>query len=91
MIDCYEVYFDRNQLVKAFCKLYKKAGGVVGWKEDVKDIDYVILFADLPTGQVSWHIPRNEIDLSQWPEYQSQWDWHTKDMARVRLAKYLMG
>lgn len=91
MIDSYEVYFDRNQLVKAFCKLYMKTGGVVGWKEDGKDIDYVIMFADLPTGQVSWHIPRTEIDLGQWPEYKGQWDWHTTEQKRVRICSYLLG
>lgn len=89
-MDCSEVYFDRNQLVKAFALAMKQKGFTVGWKEDREDPFFVILFVDLPTGQVSWHVPCEEIDLSQWPQYRGNWDLHSTEEKRVRLSKYLM-
>lgn len=88
-IDIYDVYFDRNQAVLAFCKLWQLRGGGVGWKEDYKDCDYVIMFADLPTGQVSWHILRSEINLEDWPRYDGLWDFHVTAEKRDRLYEFM--
>lgn len=83
-----DAYFDRNQAVLALCALLRKLGITVGWKEDSDYVDYVIMFADLPTGQVSYHIPRHEIDLTAWPEYEGLWDFHVTSQKRDRLHEF---
>jgi len=85
-----EPYFDRNQILKAFCLMVKNKGLKIGWQDDPKDMYFVIMFIDLPTGQISYHIPRWEIDLSKWPRYAGQWDGHSTEQKRVRLNEYII-
>ena len=77
-------YFERNQCVTALCKLALqlglKAGRAVHPKEDTEwDEDWRhMLFIDLPTGQVSWHIHDTEAWLfDDLPWYDGEWDGHT--------------
>lgn len=84
-----DAYFDRNQVVLTLCALLRKLGITVGWKTDVDYIDYVIMFADLPTGQISYHIPRREINLADWPEYEGHWDFHVTSQKRDRLHEFM--
>lgn len=89
MSDCSDAYFDRNQAVLALFALLKQEQITVGWKDDEEDVNYVILFADLPTGQISYHIPRHEIDLKDWSKYPNHWDLHTTSQKRDRLHAFV--
>lgn len=84
-----DAYFDRNQAALALCALLRKLEITVGWKDDGDYVDYVIMFADLPTGQVSWHIPRTEIRLEDWPRYEGLWDFHVTSQKRDRLYEFM--
>ena len=50
--------------------------------------EWPILYIDLPTGQVSWHIPKKEM-IGDWPIYQGQWDGHDLGTKRNRLKAYM--
>ena len=53
-----EAYLDRNLCIQAMVKMAKKLGFNSGLKEGP---EWPILYIDLPTGQVSWYIPKQEI------------------------------
>ena len=80
-----EAYLDRNLCVQAMVKMAMKLGYGAGIKEDSK---WPILYIDLPTGQVSWHIPKNEI-VCHFPKYQGKWDGHSVEEKRKRIIKFL--
>ena len=82
-----EAYLDRNLAVQAFGKLAMQNGFNVGIKPDG---EYSILYIDLPTGQVSWHIPLGEL-IHVFPEYQREWDNHSVELKRERIRWYTMG
>ena len=81
-----DAYTDRNAAVLGMAKLALQAGLVVGAKYD--DPEWPIVFIELPTGQVSWHIPIAEIrrDL---PMYAKTWDGHTLEEKRQHMAAWL--
>lgn len=81
-----DAYFDRNQAVLALARLAKAQGLVVGVKEDP---EWPILFIDLPTGQVSWHIAKKEL-VGEWPEYSGVWDNHTLEEKRERMKRFIL-
>jgi len=47
-----------------------------------------VLFVDLPAGQVSWHLPKEEV-VGTWSQYDGQWDGHDPDEKRARLERFL--
>ncbi len=83
-----EAYFDRNQAVLAMAKLAMQQGYNVGIKTDPDEPDWPVLMIDLPTGQVGWHLPKEEI-IGEWPAYKKEWDKHTLDEKRNRMFEYL--
>jgi len=80
-----DAYFDRSQAVQAFARLAQADGYRVGIKPDD---EWPILFIDLPTGQVSWHIKAGEL-VGDWPEYPDEWDGHDLNEKRERIYKFL--
>lgn len=54
-----DVYAERNKVVTALAKLYPS-----GWGRVDTDPDWLVLYIDLPTGQVSWHFTRAEFEAS---------------------------
>lgn len=80
-----EAYLDRNLCVQAMVKMAQKLGFNTGLKEDP---EWPILYIDLPTGQVSWHIPKQEI-LTDFPEYNGKWDGHNLQEKRRRLIDFM--
>ena len=80
-----EAYLDRNLCVQAMVKMAKKLGYSAGIKEDSK---WPVLYMDFPTGQISWHIPKNEI-VCHFPKYQGKWDGHSVEEKRKRIIKFL--
>jgi hypothetical protein len=79
-----EAYLDRNQLVQAMAKMAVKLGYNAGIKHDP---EWPIIYIELPTGQVSWHIPRKEL-IVELPEYSGVWDNHDLDEKRKRIEEY---
>jgi hypothetical protein len=83
-----DVYSERNRVVQALGRMAKQIGYNVGIKDDKEDKQYVILYIDLPTGQVSWHIPRKEI-VGKFPQYSGDWDKHDTKSKVKRVVKYI--
>ncbi len=83
-----EAYFDRNQAAMALAKLAQAQGWKVGLRVDQKEPDWPVLMIDLPTGQVSWHLPKDEV-IGQFPEYDRSWDGHDLDMKRKRMEAFI--
>ena len=83
-----DAYFDRNQSVMALAKMARYIGHTVGVNR--ADPEWPILFIDLPTGQVSWHIKASELK-GEWPEYEGTWDGHDLATKRARVATYMRG
>ena len=80
-----DAYFDRSQAAMALARLASARGFVIGVKPAP---DWPILFIDLPTGQVSWHIPAGEL-VGNWPEYAGEWDGHGLAAKRQRIADFI--
>ena len=83
-----EAYFDRNQAVLALARLAQAQGLTVGLRADAQEPDYPVLMVDLPTGQVSWHLPKHEV-IGVWPAYQGPWDGHDLDEKRKRIEAFI--
>jgi len=80
-----EAYLDRNLCVQVIARMAQKLGYNVGIKENG---DWPILYIDLPTGQVSWHIPKADIAGIS-PEYHKEWDGHDVEIKRMRLIEFI--
>ena len=80
-----EAYLDRNLAVQALAKMGEKCGYKVGIKDDP---EWPILYINLPTGQVSWHIPKNEL-IEVFPTYAGKWDGHDLKEKRKRLIDFI--
>lgn len=80
-----EAYLDRNLVVQVLARLSHELGYKVGIKPDP---EWAILYVDLPTGQVSWHIPKKEL-MGDLPIYEGKWDGHDLETKRNRLKAYM--
>ena len=80
-----EAYYDRNQAALAFAKLAKEKGWNVGIGVDPDEPDWPVLYVDTPEGQVSWHLPKEEV-ISDWPKYEKEWDGHSVQQKRTRMS-----
>ena len=80
-----DAYFDRNLLALAFARMALDRGWTAGVRTDPDDPDWPILYVDTPHGQVSWHLPAREFDLSAWPAYPGTWDGHDLEEKRRRI------
>jgi len=45
--------------------------------------------ADLPTGQVSWHFPKDDV-IGAFPEYDREWDGHSLEKKRERMKAFIV-
>ena len=77
-----QAYSERNKLVAALSKLFpasleRHPDEDIEWEDDWR----WIVFIDLPTGQVSWHI--HDPEMSQFahlvPHQGREWDGHTTE------------
>ena len=81
-------YSERNALVAFIASMYPSClARHVGdpWEDDWR----WIVFIDLPTGQVSWHIHDSELpQFDRLPrDRHAEWDGHTTEEKYARLAK----
>ena len=81
-----EAYVDRNLAVQVLAILANQKGYQIGIRN--REDDWPILYVDLPTGQVSWHIPKDEI-VALLPDYPGEWDGHDLKEKRDRLRRFL--
>ncbi len=85
-----DAYFDRNQAVMAMARMALQLGYRVGLKQDPEEPDWPVLMIDLPTGQVGYHLPKEEV-VGNWPEYEDEWDGHSLIEKRERIDAFLTG
>lgn len=83
-----DVYADRNLLAQLAAVLAQMAGLQVGIAPDPAEPGWPVVYINLPTGQVSWHIPSDEL-VSQLPSYQHSWDGHSSDEKQERVRRFL--
>ncbi len=83
-----EAYLDRNLVVMTLAKLAKQQGYPVGIKQDPQQPEWPVIMIDLPSGQVSWHIPVTEL-IDFLPDYQGEWDGHTLQQKRERVKDFI--
>lgn len=86
------LYAERAQCVLALARAAKAMGCAVGFKSDgvlLAPSTWPVLFIDLPTGQVSWHLKledrRNAPDIG---DYLGTWDNHDTAEKYRRLAAW---
>jgi hypothetical protein len=85
-----ELYDHRCLLFIALC-VQLKHSFEVGWKCDYPG--WFLLFAELPTGQISYHIPEKYLDyvakngINECNDY--QWDGHTSNDVINRLIGFI--
>ena len=84
------IYSERNKLVALLSCLFPSGFSLdesqdVGWR-------YVV-YIDLPSGQVSFHIPDAEFDelFKDLPKYAGQWDGHDSTTKWERVAEFVKG
>jgi hypothetical protein len=80
-----DAYYDRNQAILLAAIMAQKAGYTVGV---IDDEEWPIVYIELPTGQVSWHLPKAEI-ITFLPKYAGEWDKHTVEEKRGRIKEFL--
>jgi len=85
---CNEVYRDRNLVVQLAAKLASDLGYNVYYGADPNAPGWPVLFIELPTGQVSWHIPQAEVIASA-PLESDPWDGHTTEEKHDRIRRFL--
>lgn len=68
------IYKERNLVVQLLATI----GEERGWKVEVvkEDQDWYILYINTDFGQLSWHIPSDELKV-KWPEVTNVWDGHS--------------
>ena len=87
-----EAYLDRNLLVVAFAKLALHRGLPVSVR--TSDASWAIVYVNLPTGQVSWHVPSCTPGLHELQSVAgglAEWDGHDIEVKRGRLRVWLSG
>jgi hypothetical protein len=86
-------YAERNKLVALISKLFSASLERHPENEEWEDDWRWIVFIDLPTGQVSWHIHDSELNMfDHLPRNAGRkWDGHTTDEKYERVRKMLVG
>ena len=74
-------YGTRNRLIllaisSAVCENVR-----VGFRPDPREPEWPVVYFELPTGQVSWHVPMHD----------REWDGHDADAKRARIRAFLAG
>lgn len=81
-----EAFYERNQAVFLLLATLQDRGHTVGYRVD-EDEDWPIVFAGTPVGQMSWHVPREE--LPDWLEEKDvPWDGHTTEEKHERMQEF---
>ncbi len=90
MLTLDDVYKDRNLLAQLAAVLAQRAGLCVGIGVDAEEPDWPVIYIDLPTGQVSWHVPKDEL-VARLDPYGPKWDGHLGEEKQRRIREFLTG
>lgn len=92
-----DVYRDRNLLAVAFISMFDHLKTEIGahhlmcgWWSDTDEVngeEWAVVWCDLPTGQVGWHVPR-ELVPDWLPERNPHYDGYTTEEKNARLAEF---
>lgn len=74
-----EYYDERNKLVLLMVGAAADAGIPVGFRLDENEPEWPVVYFELPTGQVSWHLPRHV----------REWDGHDTTTKHYRINEWL--
>ncbi len=83
-----EVYAERNKCIALSARMALKLGLKAGLMDlDVYDPGWSkVVVIDLPSGQVSWHVPDEELNFFLFlGPYDGKWDGHTTDEKYERV------
>lgn len=69
-----------GMVLRAVAKAHS-LGLKAGFRFDPKEPDWPVAFIELPTGQVSWHLPPHPIE----------WDRHTTEEKYERIRRWFFG
>lgn len=85
-----ELYDERARVVVALALASRALGYRIGFAVDPKEPDWPVLFIDLPTGQVSWHLTQAQrVDLAgDIGDYGGVWDGHSTTEKYERLRAW---
>ena len=72
-------YTTRNALVLHAFTAALAAGYEAGWRCDPQEPEWPVVYLELPTGQVSWHLP----------QHPRAWDGHTTEQKYERCRAYV--
>lgn len=89
--DIDDVYAERNFLVASLARIAASKGYRVGISKDsdAEEGWSNVIYIDLPTGQVSWHVHEREMFLFDFlPEYNEEWDGHDTVEKYRRVLTY---
>lgn len=90
-IEAIEAYEDRNLLALLCGELARELGYTTGFRVDPDEPDWPVLIITLPTGQISYHLPKALVTelfptLKMHPD---RWDGHTTEQKRLRIKKHV--
>lgn len=77
--DLQEMYEARNRLLLRAVGAAAVAGISVGFRLDPKEPEWPVVYFELPTGQVSWHLP----------QHPKEWDGHDTLEKFERIRRWL--
>lgn len=81
-----EVYEDRNLLAQVAFRMAKE----LHYRVRIKDYgsEWPILYIELPTGQISYHIARKDLHLKEQPGF-LEWDGHDRKEKNERIVGFV--
>lgn len=60
--------------------------------DDADADEWAILYVELPTGQASWHVPKQLVESTSIPRQNHvEWDGHTREEKNDRLQEFADG
>ena len=88
-MNCDRVYRERNRLVATLTKLSMLSDHVHIVRDESEVDEWHIVYIEGPTGQMSWHVPKSDMDLFHGREIEEYWPWdgHTTDEKYDRLSR----
>lgn len=72
-------YPKRYDLILEAIAVARKHGIAAGFRIDQKEPAWPVAFLELPTGQVSWHLPGHDVE----------WDGHTTEEKFERIERFI--
>lgn len=87
------LYADRNHVVALAAKMARELGYAAGVRADPKEPRWPVVYIELPTGQVSWHVRQDEREtIFAWlGEHPTPWDGHDTEEKHRRIRAHRGG